>query len=57
MLPEDAEKEIERLKIRKKELTTKLSLIKDSAQKETIKNEIKRIDEQINVLEKLKMKL
>ncbi|MEM5794528.1 MAG: hypothetical protein QXS48_00145 [Candidatus Aenigmatarchaeota archaeon] len=57
MLAEDAEKEIERLKIRKKELTTKLGLIKDSAQKEMIKNEIKRIDEQINVLEKLKMKL
>lgn len=54
MLAEDVEKEVERLKIRKKELTTKLGLIRNSNEKEMIKNEIKRIDEQINVLEKLK---
>ena len=54
MLTEDVEKEVERLKIRKKELSTKLSLTKDSTEKEMIKNEMKRIDEQISVLEKLK---
>ncbi|MEM5834537.1 MAG: hypothetical protein QXQ69_01650 [Candidatus Aenigmatarchaeota archaeon] len=57
MLVEDVEREVERLKIKKKELTTKLGLTKDSTLKEEIKNEIKRIDDQINVLEKLKMKL
>ncbi len=54
MLPEDVEKEVERLKARKKELSTKLGLIRNSNEKEIIKNEIKRIEEQINILEKLK---
>jgi seryl-tRNA synthetase len=54
MLAEDVEKEVERLKNRKKELSTKLGMIRNSNEKEMIKNEIKRIDEQINILEKLK---
>jgi seryl-tRNA synthetase len=54
MLAEDVEKEVERLKNRKKELSTKLSLIRNSEEKETIKKEIKKIEEQINLLEKLK---
>ncbi|MEM7825732.1 MAG: hypothetical protein QW412_02650 [Candidatus Aenigmatarchaeota archaeon] len=54
MLLEDIEKETERLENRKKELKVRLGLTRNSEEKETIKNEIKSIEEQIKILERLK---
>lgn len=54
MLPEDIEEEIEKLKLRKVELTNKMNLTTDYEEKEEIKQSIDNIQKQIDLLEKLK---
>ncbi len=56
MLTEDAESEIERLKSKKIEVTNKINMTSDFNEKEELQMEIKRIQNQIDVLEKLKLK-
>ncbi len=54
MLVEDVEDEIEKLKVRKIELTNKMNMTTSFDDKEEMKADISRIDEQIEILEKLK---
>ena len=51
MLPEDVESEIERLKLRKVELTSKLNITDDYDEKEDLREDIERIQKQIDTLE------
>ena len=48
----DLKEEIEKLKAKKLELLTRANLSNDEAEKEEIKEEIKRIEKQIETLEK-----
>lgn len=54
MLKEDIDKEIEKLKGKKVELTSRLNLINNFDEKEELQNEIEIIQKQIDVLEKFK---
>lgn len=56
MQPEEVEKEIEKLKVKKLELMTKANLTNDFNEKETFEKEIVGINNQIETLEKLKKK-
>jgi hypothetical protein len=53
MLKPDVEEEIERLKMRKIEITNRVNLASNFDDKEDLKEEIKRIQKQIDILEKL----
>jgi hypothetical protein len=57
MLPNEVDAEIEKLKVKKVELTSKLNLVEEFEEKEQIEDEIARIQRQIDILEKLKSKL
>ncbi|MCD6371193.1 MAG: hypothetical protein J7L39_00550 [Candidatus Aenigmarchaeota archaeon] len=48
----DVKEEIEKLKARRLELITKINLTTDEVEKENLKEEIRRIEEQIRTLEK-----
>lgn len=54
MLPEDIEGEIERLKLKKVELINKLNITDDYDEKEEIRADVERIQNQIDTLEKFK---
>ena len=54
MLKSDVEEEIEKLKEKKVEITNKMNLITGFDEKEELKGEIDRIQEQIETLEKFK---
>ena len=54
MLPEDVEGEIERLKLRKVELTNRLNIIDDYDEKEDLREDIERIQKQIDILERFR---
>jgi len=56
MLPNEVDAEIEKLKVKKVELTSKLNLVEEFEEKEQIEDEIARIQKQIEILEKLKSK-
>jgi hypothetical protein len=56
MLKSDIEEEIERLKIRKIEITNKINLISNFDEKEEMKSEVQRIQKQIETLEKFSTK-
>jgi hypothetical protein len=56
MLPNEVDAEIEKLKVKKVELTSKLNLVEEFEEKEQIEDEIARIQRQIDILEKLKSK-
>lgn len=56
MLPEDADREIERLKQKKVELASRASLATDFDEKDKLEIEISTIQQQIKILEKLKKK-
>lgn len=56
MLPEEAEKEIEKLKLKIKELKRKSALATDFDEREGLEEEIKNIERQVEILEKLKGK-
>jgi hypothetical protein len=57
MLPSEVDAEIERLKVKKVELTSKLNLVEEFEEKEQLESEIAKIQQQIEILEKLKSKL
>ncbi len=54
MIKEDIDREIEKMKMRKVELVSKLNLINNFDEKEELQNEIEIIQKQIDVLEKFK---
>jgi len=54
MLREDVEDEVEKLKVRKLELTNKINMTTSFDEKEGMKDEVDRIRKQIELLEKLK---
>jgi len=54
VLREDAEEEIEKLKMRKVELTNRLNLVKDYDEREQMKADIEKIQMQIKILERMK---
>lgn len=54
MLAEDVEREVEKLKMKKTELVSKMNLTRDFDEKEELRDEIARIERQIRLLEKLK---
>lgn len=54
ILPEDIEGEIEKLKLKKVELTNKLNITDDYDEKEDLRADIERIQNQIDILEKFK---
>ena len=56
MLPEEAEKEIEKLKLKIKNLKRKSALTNDFNKKEKVEEEIRSIESQVEILEKLKKK-
>ncbi len=56
MLPEEAEKEIEKLKLKIKDLKRKSALTNDFNEKEKVEEEIRSIESQVEILEKLKKK-
>jgi hypothetical protein len=56
MLPNEVDAEIEKLKAKKIELTSKLNLAEEFEEKEQLESEIAKIQQQIEVLEKLKSK-
>jgi len=56
MLPNELDAEIEKLKAKKIELTTKLNLAEEFEEKEQLESEIAKIQQQIEILEKLKSK-
>jgi hypothetical protein len=56
MLPADAEREIEKLKLKKTELTNKINLTNDFDEKEILERQLSAISSQIKLLEKLKGK-
>jgi len=51
---EEIEAEIERLKSKKVELVSKLNLTEDFEEKEQLQEKLKRIENQISMLERLK---
>jgi len=56
MLPEDVEKEVEKLKLKRTELASKISIITDFDEKEKLEIELANINSQIRLLEKLRGK-
>jgi hypothetical protein len=56
MQNEDVEREIERLKLKKNEITSKLSLIDDFEQHDNLERELALINNQIRTLDKLRQK-
>ncbi len=56
MIAEDADKEIEKLKLKKVELTNKINMTTDFDEKDRFERELAKIGEQIRLLEKLKGK-
>lgn len=50
MLASDVEKEIERLKLRKEEISSKLTDVKEFEEKEKLEKEIRSIQKQIEIL-------
>ena len=56
MQNEDVEREIERLKLKKNEISNKLSLIDDFEQHDSLEKELARINDQIRTIEKLRQK-
>jgi len=56
VLPEEAEKEIEKLKLKIKNLKRKSALTNDFNKKEKVEEEIRSIESQVEILEKLKKK-
>ena len=54
MLIKDVEEEIEKLKVRKIELTSKMNMTTRFDEEEEIKDDIDRIDKQIEILGKFK---
>jgi hypothetical protein len=55
MLEEDVEEEIEKLKMRRIELTTEMNSAYDYEEREELKGELEKLQRQIEVLEKLKL--
>jgi hypothetical protein len=56
MLPQDIDAEVEKLKVRKIELTNRLNFVTDFEEKEEIEKEIESIQKQIDLLESLRTK-
>jgi hypothetical protein len=56
MLPEDVEKEIDKLKLKRTELASRISLVTDFDEKEKLEMELANINSQIRLLEKLRGK-
>jgi hypothetical protein len=56
MLPNEIDAEIEKLKVKKVELTSKLNIAEEFEEREQLESEIARIQKQIEILEKLKTK-
>jgi len=56
MLPEDVEKEVEKLKLKRTELASKISIITDFDEKEKLEIELANINSQIRLLDKLRGK-
>jgi hypothetical protein len=56
MLPEDVEKEIDKLKLKRTELANKISIITDFDEKEKLEIQLANINSQIRLLEKLRGK-
>jgi len=56
MLPKDVDVEIEKLKAKRIEIANKINLTTDFDEKEELKRDIERIQNQINILEKFKRK-
>lgn len=54
MLGQEAEEEIEKLKIKKVELENRIALVQEFEEKEQLESEIKNLEKQIDILEKLK---
>ena len=54
MFSKDIEDEIERLKAKKLELTNKINLTSDFEEREDLRAQVKKIEEQIRTLEKFK---
>ena len=56
MLPNEIDAEIEKLKVKKVELTSKMNIAEEFEEREQLESEIARIQRQIEILEKLKTK-
>jgi hypothetical protein len=56
MLPEDVERDVERLRVKKTELATKINMVADFNEREKLEEELSIISSQITTLEKLKTK-
>jgi len=56
MQNEDVEREIEKLKAKKLEITNKMNLIDDFEQHDDFEKQVARINDQIRTLEKLRSK-
>jgi predicted nucleic acid-binding Zn-ribbon protein len=56
MLPEDVEREIDKLKLKRTELASKISIITDFDEKEKLEIELATINSQIRLLDKLRGK-
>ena len=54
MLPNDIDVEIEKLKLKKMDLTNKMNATTDYEEKETLRQDLQSIQQQISTLEKLK---
>jgi len=55
MFPEDIEAEIQRLKTKKIEIGSKIKLTRDFNEKEILNEELERIENQIKILETVKI--
>lgn len=55
MIREEANMEIEKLKVKKVELVNKMNLTTDFDEKEELQREVERLQKQIDILEKLKV--
>jgi hypothetical protein len=56
MLNEDVEREIEKLKLKKVEITNKLNMTDDFELHDSLEREVARINDQMRTLEKLRQK-
>jgi prefoldin subunit 5 len=56
MLAEDVEREIDKLKMKKTELSSRIAIINDFDEKEKLEAKLANIDSQIKLLEKLRGK-
>ncbi len=55
MTPEDIDEEIEKLKVRRIEITNRMNTTTSFDDKESLKSDIDRINKQIGILEKMKV--